>query len=309
MGFDMYNMSDAISQGNARTSQIDDLNEQIRANNATKIQNAKDSIKQNVSADKEMGLLAGIKDAVGEGGALANVQGKVADYQKAVAKLGEAGKPALKPSDPDITKTPAGYTDEEWDVLGAEPSPSKPLAAITTSEGTLNEGETVLTKGSTAVAGGVETEVGAAKGAIGAAKGAGAVGEELSTGARVAGGIGRAAGTIGALGTAGLDISEDVKSAMAGKGLIAGDNIGEKIANIGSIGGAALDMLGFVPGFQLAGVIGAGLSAASGVLEASSEAVHTASQIADDKNATPPTQNPQVAQASMAGSFANVRTS
>jgi len=56
MGFDMYNMSDAISQGNARTSQIDDLNEQIRANNATKIQNSKDAIKQNVSTDKEMGL-------------------------------------------------------------------------------------------------------------------------------------------------------------------------------------------------------------------------------------------------------------
>ena len=88
----MYNMSDAISQGNARTSQIDDLNEQIRANNATKIQNAKDAIKENVSTDKEMGLLAGIKDAVGEGGALANVQGKVKDYQKAVAKLGEGGK-------------------------------------------------------------------------------------------------------------------------------------------------------------------------------------------------------------------------
>tara|TARA_R110001592_G_scaffold6836_3_gene37428 strand:- start:8903 stop:9829 length:927 start_codon:yes stop_codon:yes gene_type:complete len=308
MGFDMYNMSDAISQGNARTSQVDDLNEQIRANNATKIQNSKDAIKQNVSTDKEMGLLAGIKDAVGEGGAIMNVQGKVADYQKAVAKLGEGGKPPIKPSDPDITKTPAGYTDEEWDVLGAEPS-SKPAAAITTSEGTLNEGETVLSKGSTAVAGGVETEVGAAKGAIGAAKGAGAVGEELSTGARVAGGIGRAAGTIGALGTAGLDIAADFKSATSGGSLIAGDNIGEKIANIGSIGGAALDMLGFVPGFQLAGVIGAGLSAASGVLEASSEAVHTASQIADDKNATPPTQNPQVAQASMAGSFANVRTS
>ncbi len=290
MGFDMYNMSDAISQGNARTSQIDDLNEQIRANNATKIQNAKDAIKQNVSTDKEMGLLAGIKDAVGEGGALANVQGKVKDYQKAVAKLGEGGKPPITPSDPDTTKTPAGYTDEEWDVLGAEPS-SKPAAAITTSEGTLAEGETVLSKGA------------------GAAKGAGAVGEELSTGARVAGGIGRAAGTIGALGTAGLDIAEDFKSATSGGSLIAGDNIGEKIANIGSIGGAALDMLGFVPGFQLAGVIGAGLSAASGVLEASSEAVHTASQIADDKNATPPTQNPQVAQASMAGSFANVRTS
>tara|TARA_R110001632_G_scaffold109780_2_gene220128 strand:+ start:102 stop:1013 length:912 start_codon:yes stop_codon:yes gene_type:complete len=303
MGFDMYNMSDSISQGNARTSQVDSLNEQIRLNNATKIENSKEAATNAVGQDKSLGLMAGIKDAISEGGALANVQSKVKAYQKAVASPGEGGKPPLPTSEPP-TKTPAGYTDEEWDVLGAEPSEGSkpPLAQITTSEGTLNEGETVLTKGNSAVVGGVEGEVGAAKGA-------GAVGEELGTGAKLAGSIGRGAATLGSLATAGLDIDADVKSAMAGKGLIAGDNIGEKIANIGSIGGAALDMLGFVPGFQLAGVIGAGLSAASGVLEAGSEAVHTTTQIEQDKNATPPTLNPQVAQASLAGSFANVRTS
>ncbi len=177
----MYNMSDAISQGNARTSQIDELNEQIRANNATKIQNAKDAAKEAVGQDKELGILAGIKDAVGEGGALAAVQGKVDAYQKAVAKMGEGGKPALPRSDPDTTKTPAGYEDEEWDILGAEPS-AKPAAAITTSEGTLKEGEDVLSKGK-AVAGGIEEEVG--------------------TGSRIAGGIGRAAGTLGGLAAGG----------------------------------------------------------------------------------------------------------
>ncbi len=286
MGFDMYNMSDAISQGNARTAQIDELNEQIRANNATKIQNAKDAAKEAVGQDKELGILAGIKDAVGEGGALAAVQGKVDAYQKAIAKTGEGGKPALPSSDPDLTKTPAGYEDEEWDILGAEPT-AKPAAAITTSEGTLKEGEDVLSKGK-AVAGGIEEEVG--------------------TGSRIAGGIGRAAGTFGGLAAGGLDIAADIKSAKEGGSLIAGDNIGEKIANIGSIGGAALDMLGFVPGLQLAGVIGAGLTAASGVLAAGSEAVHTVDQIDKDKQVTPPTLNPQVAQASMAGSFANVRT-
>jgi hypothetical protein len=302
MGFDMYNMSDSISQGNARTSQVDSLNEQIRLNNATKIENSKEAAKNAVGTDKELGLMAGIKDAISEGGALANVTDKVKAYQKSIAAPGEGGKPPVPPSDPDVTKTPAGYTDEEWDVLGAEPSQKAPLSAITTSEGTLKEGETVLTKGTSAVEGGVEGEVGAAKGAA-------AVGEELGTGAKVAGAVGRGAATLGSLASAGLDIDADVKSAMKGGSLIAGDNIGEKIANIGTIGGAALDMLGFVPGFQLAGVIGAGLGAASGILEAGSEAVHTTSQIAQDKNAIPPTLNPQVAQASLAGSFANVRTS
>ena len=125
---------------------------------------------------------------------------------------------------------------------------------------------------------------------------------------KVASGIGKAAGTATALGTAGLDIYSDIESFKHGGSLIAGDNLGEKIANIGSIGGAALDMLGFVPGFQLAGVIGAGLQAASGAIDAGSEAVHTATQVAQDKVAAPVTQIQQVAQASLAGSFANVRS-
>jgi len=135
-----------------------------------------------------------------------------------------------------------------------------------------------------------------------------AAGEEVGRGAKLAGSIGRGVGVVGGLATAGLDIAADVKSFESGKGLLAGDNFGEKLANIGSIGGAALDMLGFVPGFQLAGVVGAGIQAASGVLDAASEGVHTATQVAQDKTVTPPTDTPQTAQASLAGSFANVRT-
>ena len=112
----MYNMSDSISQGNARTSQVDSQNEQIRLNNATKIENSKEAAKNAVGTDKELGLMAGIKDAISEGGALANVTDKVKAYQKSIAAPGEGGKPPVPPSDPDVTKTPAGYTDEEWEI-------------------------------------------------------------------------------------------------------------------------------------------------------------------------------------------------
>ena len=62
-----------------------------------------------------------------------------------------------------------------------------------------------------------------------------------------------------------------------------------------------------IPGFQLAGVVGAGLQAASGVLEASSEAVHEGTKEAEDGTPTPVDTTPQVAQASLAGSYAAQR--
>ena len=80
----MYNMSSALSDGNARTAAVQNLNETIRLNNQAKLENASTAAKNAVAGDKERGLLAGIKDGVGEGGALANVVGKVQAYQKAV---------------------------------------------------------------------------------------------------------------------------------------------------------------------------------------------------------------------------------
>jgi hypothetical protein len=289
MGFDMYNMSSALSDGNARTAAVESLNNTIRLNNQQKIKNASDAAAGAVAKDKEQGLLAGIKDAVGEGGALANVAGKVQAYKAAVNATPittPGGWTEVKPT-PEEVSAKAPNPGEEVEGLEAA---EKPSAAISTSEGTLAEGSDILSKGDKVLAGGLE------------------VAEEASRGAKVAGAIGRGVGVVGGLATAGLDIAADVKSFEDGKGLLAGDNWGEKLANIGSIGGAALDMLGFVPGFQLAGVIGAGLQAASGVLDAASEGVHTATQVAQDKQVTPPTQTPQVAQASLAGSFANVRT-
>ena len=335
MGFDMYNMSDAISQGNALSSSVEGLNEQIRANNALSIKNAKDAAKNAVAGDKETGLLGGIRGAISEGGAVANTIAKVNAYTDAIKKAGAAGQAAVSGAKAAVSQAQGaaeaavsqargaaqGVTEAVSQARGAAQgvvsqaqgaaeaavsqargaaqgaaqgiteAVSKPAAAIQTSEGTLAEGSSILSKG---------------KGIV--AQGAAGVEEAGSLGLKVASGIGKAAGTATALGTAGLDIYSDIESFKHGGSLIAGDNLGEKIANIGSIGGAALDMLGFVPGFQLAGVIGAGLQAASGAIDAGSEAVHTATQVAQDKVAAPVTQIQQVAQASLAGSFANVRS-
>ena len=286
MGFDMYNMSSALSDGNARTAATEGLNDTIRLNNQTKIDNASIAAQGKVSTDEETGLMAGIKDAIGEGGALANVAGKVQAYQKAVNATPvttPGGWTEVKPT-PEEVAAKAPNPGEEAEGLG---DAEKPSAAITTSEGTLEEGSDILSKGDKVLA----------------------AGEELSKGAKVAGAIGRGVGVIGGLTTAGLDIAADVKSFEDGKGLLAGDNFGEKLANIGSIGGAALDMLGFVPGFQILGVVGSGIQAAAGVLDATSEAVATAKKITSDQNAPPPATIQQTAQSSLAGSFANVRTS
>ena len=67
-------------------------------------------------------------------------------------------------------------------------------------------------------------------------------------------------------------------------------------------------MIGLIPGFQLAGVVGAGLQLASGALDAASSAVHTSSQEATDSKPAPVTDTPQVAQASLAGSFTTARS-
>ena len=317
MGFDMYNMSDAISQGNALSSSVEGLNEQIRANNALSIKNAQDAVRNAVAADKETGILGGIKGAISEGGAVANVITKVNAYKDAVTKAGEVAKSAVQGAQAAAQSAGAAVQGAQAAAKGAvqgaqaavqgaqaaakgatqgaaqgiSDAVSKPAAAIQTSEGTLEEGSNVLSKGQGIVA-------------------AGAAGAEEAGGMalKVASGIGKVAGTATALGTAGLDIYSDIESFKHGGSLIAGDNFGEKLANIGSIGGAALDMLGFVPGFQLAGVIGAGLQAASGALDAASEGVHTATQVAQDKVVAPVQQTQQVAQQSLAGSFANVRT-
>ncbi len=287
MGFDMYNMSNAISQGNALSQSVSNLNDSIRTTNAENASIAKGAVKTAVGTDKEIGVMTGVKDAVSESGALANVAGKVQAYKDAVASQGTGGFTEVKPTSDDMApKTPAEGSGEAIDEAVERPS-----AAIQTSEGTLDEGSDILNKGKGIVAGADE-----------AAEAGGA-------GLKIAGALGRGVGVLGALGTAGLDIDEDFKSFKDGKGLIAGDNLGEKIANIGAIGGAALDMLGFVPGFQLAGVIGAGLQAASGVLDAASTGVATADKVDADKNTPPPVAQQQVAQASLAGSYANVRTS
>lgn len=274
MGFDMYNMSNAISQGNMLSESVSNLNDRIREKNETDLQNASIAAKNAVGEDKELGLFAGIKDTLQGGAALQNVNKAVTNYQEAVKTAGRGGFTEVKTTAADYAKGA--------ERMGLNPEEVKPASAITTSEGTLAEGSDILKTAS--------------------------AGEEAgSIGLKAAGAIGKGVGVLGGLASAGLDIADDIKSFRGGGPDIAGDNIGEKIANIGTIGGAALDMIGLIPGLQFAAVLGTGLQVASGVLDAASEAVHTASQIDTDSQVTPPKQTQQVAQESLAGSFAATR--
>ena len=285
MGFDMYNMSSAISQGNMLSQSVANLNDSIRATNKQNASIAKSAVTNAVDQDKEIGIMTGIKDGASQVTALANVASSLNNYKNAIANAGKPGFTEVKPTDDDLKpKAPAEGSGEAIDETVERPS-----AAIQTSEGTFEEGSDVLSKGKGIVAGGEALEAG-------------------GTGLKVAGAIGKGVGVLGGLATADLDVAAEYKSLTSGKGL-AGDNLGEKIANLGAIGGSALDMLGFVPGLQILGVVGSGIQAASGVLDAASEAVATKQKVAADQSTPPPATIQQTAQSSLAGSFANVRTS
>ena len=280
----MYNMSNAISQGNMQSQSVANLNDSIRQTNKANASRAKTSVTTAVDKDKEIGIMTGIKEGASEVSALGNVASSVANYKEAVANQGKPGFTEVKPTDDDLKpKAPA-----EGEAI--DEAVERPSAAIQTSEGTLDEGSDILSKGKGIVAGGEAVE--------------GAAG----TGLKIAGAVGKGVGVLGGLATAGLDVAAEYKSLKSGQGL-AGDNLAEKIANIGAIGGSALDMLGFVPGLQILGVVGSGIQAASGVLDEVGNAVETKQKEQADQNTPPPATIQQTAQSSLAGSFANVRTS
>lgn len=273
---DGYNMSSAISLGNSRLGAVQNLNESIRQFNKSAIENASKAATVAVGNDKQEGIMSGVKNALTESVAMSNFKTSLDAYQKAQkAGPGAGGFSEVKPT-PDELKPKAAAAGEEIDELAEKPS-----AAITTSEGTFAEGSDVLSKG---------------------AKGAEEVGELASKGSKFAGALGKGVGVAGGIASSALDIAADIKD----KG-IAGDNWEEKLGNIATIGGTALDMLGFVPGLQLAGVIGTGLQAIGGVSEAAGEALDTAKKIATDSKPTDPPQLQQTAQASLAGSYAATR--
>jgi len=268
-------MSSAISLGNSRLGAVQNLNESIREFNKSAIENASKAATVAVGNDKQEGIMSGVKDALTESVAMSNFKTSLSNYQDSVKNAGKPGFSEVKPT-PDELKPKAAAAGEEIDELAEKPS-----AAITTSEGTFAEGSDVLSKG---------------------AKGAEEVGELATKGSKFAGALGKGVGIAGGLASSGIDIYQDIKD----KG-IAGDNWEEKLGNIATIGGTALDMLGFVPGLQLAGVIGTGLQAIGGVSEAAGEALDTAKKIATDSKPTDPPQLQQTAQASLAGSYAATR--
>lgn len=273
---DGYNMSSAISLGNSRMSAVKNLNESIRLANEKAIENASEAAKVAVGKDEQQGIMSGIKDALSESTAMSNFKTALDAYQKAQkAGPGAGGFTEVKPT-PDELKPKAAAAGEEVDELAEKPS-----AAITTSEGTFAEGSDVLSKG---------------------AKGAEEIGEIATKGSKFASALGKGVGVAGGIASSALDIAADIQD----KG-IAGDNWEEKLGNLATIGGTALDMLGFVPGLQLAGVIGSGLQAVGGISEAAGQAIETAKEVATDKTPTKPPEIAQVAQASLAGSFAATR--
>ena len=275
---DGYNMSSAISLGNSRMGAVQNMNESIREFNKSAIENASKAAKIAVGNDKQAGIMSGIKDALTESVAMSNFKSSLKGYQEAQKGTGFGGWSEVKPT-ADEMKPKAALPGEEVDTLVEKPS-----SAITTSEGTLSEGSDILKRGT------------------GLAEAA----EEASKGAKLAGALGKGVGVAGGIASSAMDIAADVKSFKEGKG-IAGDNWEEKLGNLATIGGTALDMLGFVPGFQLAGVIGTGLQAVGGISEAAGEAVATAKKIATDSKPTDPAPLQQTAQASLAGSFAATR--
>ncbi len=230
-----YSQSEGISQGNALSDQVRSLNDGIRVENENIINNATEK----KSEDEELGIFGGAKDAFQTGSATATITGKVDEYTKSVGKI----KEGVQSANDTISKVQQGIKDAAPEAAGEETATS--AAADAAGEST----KIAVDAGKTALNEGAET-----------------------LGTKAAGAIGKGAGILGALGSSALSIRDDVKSFESGKGLIAGDNIEEKIANVGTIGGAALDMLGLVPGFQLAGVFGTALEGGSGLLDIAGQA-------------------------------------
>ena len=137
-------MSSALSQGNALTSGVDSLNDQIREHNDTLVQNAKDAAKGRVAGDKQALLFGGIKDALTEGSALQNFNSKLSAYSESQKGTGFGGFSEVKPTDSDFTRkaqqmgegTQRDYTDEL--KSGGKP---KPPSADVESEGGVEGGE------------------------------------------------------------------------------------------------------------------------------------------------------------------------
>lgn len=294
---DGYNMSSAISLGNSRMGAVQNLNESIREFNKTAIDNASRAAKGQVGKDEETGIMSGVKDALTESVAMSNFKTSLNAYQKAnKAGPGAGGFTEVKPTSAETAPKGAAAGEE---VESLEP---KPPAAITTSEGTLGEGSDVVTKPGAAAITTSEGTLEEGSTVLSKTEGAATTLEDVGKGAKVAGALGKGVGVLGGIASSGLDIAADIKA----KG-IAGDNWEEKLGNVATIGGTALDMLGFVPGFQLAGVIGTGLQALGGISSAAGEAVDTAKKMTDDATPTKPPEIAQTAQASLAGSFAATR--
>ena len=285
MGFDSYNMSSAISQGNMLNSDVGRMNLQTAMNNkALEDQSKRDAKEAKAQAitDTDTGIFSGIKDSIQEGTAMSNFNNALENYQKVVkpSAVGAGGFSEVKTSAQDLevkAKQMGVNTQRDY-----------------TAEGIAKEsGDPDMVKLAKGVGSGAE--------------------DELSMGGRIARGVGKGVGLAGGIASSGMDIAADIDSIKNGGPIIAGDNLADKIANIGTIGGTALDMIGLIPGFQIAGVLGTGMQAVAGIAGAVGDAEDTADKVEADKKGETPDKpnldNTVVAQQSLSGGFAGGRTS
>lgn len=285
MGFDSYNMGSAISQGNMLNDNVGRMNLQIAVNNKAledQSERNKKEAKAQAVTDTDTGIFAGIKDSIQEGTAMGNFNNALENYQKVVkpSSVGAGGFSEVKTSAQDL--------EDKAKSMGANTQRDYTAESIAKESG--DPDMVKLAKG---VGSGAE--------------------DELSMGGRIARGVGKGVGLAGGIASSGLDIASDIESIKNGGPIIAGDNLADKIANIGTIGGTALDMIGLIPGFQLAGVLGTGMQAVAGIAGAVGDAEDTADKVADDKKGEsgpgPVLDNTVVAQQTLAGGFASGRTS
>ena len=253
MGFDSYNMSSAISQGNMLNSDVGRMNLQTAMNNkALEDQSKRDAKEAKAQAitDTDTGIFSGIKDSIQEGTAMSNFNNALENYQKVVkpSAVGAGGFSEVKTSAEDLevkAKQMGVNTQRDY-----------------TAEGIAKEsGDPDMVKLAKGVGSGAE--------------------DELSMGGRIARGVGKGVGLAGGIASSGMDI--------------------------------AADMIGLIPGFQIAGVLGTGMQAVAGIAGAVGDAEDTADKVEADKKGETPDKpnldNTVVAQQSLSGGFAGGRTS
>lgn len=258
MSLDLYGTSaNAVAQGNARNSQVRDLNERIREHN-TDVANKISGLKDQVKNTEQLKDLQQSAQALWTGKGMPDKVKAYNDYY--------ANKKATNPTTQSETTTrsaaqenpaPEGDAQTPADTEGAGAEAPAESTAVTETEevsGATGEAGEVGAEGSK-LTGGIESAVG--------------------KGSKIAGKFGEGAGVLMSAGAGAMDIYQDYEdSKRDGHFEIAGNNAWEKAGNVLQIGGAVADVAGvFFPPAKLLG----------GVLDLASAGTNEIGEKLDDK--------------------------